>query len=125
MTKELKMVVGVALLATLAVAGALGIFTFSAAQPVGAQETPTAIRSFDPMAVAPGGTVTVTIALENLEVCKAILGLGKCQGDDPYGGFSFTDSSVTVESDGNAEQIVSAFGSSDRPRPSRMTSLRR
>ena len=31
MTKELKMVVGVALLVTLALAGALGIFTFSAA----------------------------------------------------------------------------------------------
>ena len=41
MTKELKMLVGVALLATLALAGALGIFTFSAAQPVGAQGAPT------------------------------------------------------------------------------------
>ena len=44
MTKELKMVVGVALLAALALAGALGIFTFSGAQPVGAQATPTATR---------------------------------------------------------------------------------
>ena len=42
MTKELKMVVGMALLATLAVAGALGIFTFSGAQPVGAQTDPSA-----------------------------------------------------------------------------------
>ena len=49
MTKELKMLVGVALLAALALAGALGIFTFSAAQPVGAQgDAPTATRSFDP-----------------------------------------------------------------------------
>ena len=65
MTKELKMLVGVALLATLALAGALGIFTFSGAQPVGAQATSTATRSFDPMTVAPGGTVTVTIATAN------------------------------------------------------------
>ena len=62
MTKELKMVVGVALLATLAVAGALGIFTFSAAQPVGAQRVPFGHPVLLPMTtVAPGGTVTVTI----------------------------------------------------------------
>ena len=65
MTKELKMVVGVALLAALALAGALGIFTFSGAQPVGAQATPTAIRSFDPMPVAPGEPLTVTIVTTN------------------------------------------------------------
>ena len=66
MTKELKMLVGVALLAALALAGALGIFTFSAAQPVGAQTGPSATRSFLPTRVAPGGTVTVTIVPMNI-----------------------------------------------------------
>ena len=40
MTKELKMLVGVAMFAALALAGALGIFAFSAGfQPVSAQST--------------------------------------------------------------------------------------
>ena len=61
MTKELRMLVGVAFFAALALAGALGVFTFSAAQPVGAQAAPSAIRTFSSDMVAPGGTVTVTI----------------------------------------------------------------
>ena len=64
MTKELKMLVGVALLVTLALAGALGIFTFSAAQPVGAQEGATRSHA---TSVAPGGILTVTIAPTNLD----------------------------------------------------------
>ena len=63
MTKELKMVVGVALLAALALAGALGIFTFSGAQTVkvvGQQRHVT--RSFsDYVRWHPAGTVMVTI----------------------------------------------------------------
>ena len=65
MTKELKMVVGVALLAALALAGALGIFTFSGAQTVKA-DGHSATRSFSPASVAPGGTVTVTITPMNI-----------------------------------------------------------
>ena len=64
MTKELKMLVGVALLATLALAGALGIFTFSAAQPVGAQTVSTdVIRGFGEPQVANDGTVTVDVKI--------------------------------------------------------------
>ena len=59
MTKELKMLVGVALLAALALAGALGIFTFSA---VPARRSPGGSASTSSGAsrgarVAPGGTV--------------------------------------------------------------------
>ena len=65
MTKQLKILAGVAIFATLALAGVLGIFTFSAADPVEAQAAPSATRSFSPMSVAPGETVTVTIAFAN------------------------------------------------------------
>ena len=54
MTKQLKMLVGVALLAALALAGALGIFTFSAVQPVGAQADSHGHKVYLPSEVAPG-----------------------------------------------------------------------
>ena len=60
MTKQLKMLAGVAMLAILALAGTLGIFAFSAAQSVEAQTVPVT-RSFSTMQVEPGGTVNVTI----------------------------------------------------------------
>ena len=69
MTKELKMLVGVALLAALALAGALGIFTFSGTQSVSAQAISTdVVRSFGEPEVAADGTVTVdvTITVSNL-----------------------------------------------------------
>ena len=66
MTKELKMLVGVALLAALALAGALGMFTFSPAQPVAAQSTSNDVtREFSASQVARGGTVDVTITLNS------------------------------------------------------------
>ena len=61
MTKQLTMMVGVAMLAALALAGALGIFAFST---VSAQTTSDDVtRSFSTTQVAPGGTVDVTITL--------------------------------------------------------------
>ena len=64
MTKQLTMMVGVALLAALALAGALGIFTFSAAQPVAAQAISTdVVRSFGEPEVADDGTVTVDVTI--------------------------------------------------------------
>ena len=65
MTNQLKMMVGVAVFATLALAGTLGAFLFSAAQPVDASGH-SATRSFSPTTVAPEGNVTVTIALQNI-----------------------------------------------------------
>ncbi len=67
---QLKMLVGVAVFATLALAGMIGVFAFSAAQPVQAQgATPSATRSLDmPLdmsTVAPGGQVMVTITAAN------------------------------------------------------------
>ena len=62
MKKQLKMLVGVALVATLALAGTLGMFAFAEAQPVQAQANPTGTRSVSPGTVAQGGTVTVTIS---------------------------------------------------------------
>ena len=47
--------------AVLAFVGMLGVFTFSGAQPVQAQQNTTAMRSLDPERVAPGGSVTVKI----------------------------------------------------------------
>ena len=61
MTNQLKMMVGVAVFAALALAGTLGAFVFGATQPVEAQGTPSATRSFNPATVAPGGDVVVTI----------------------------------------------------------------
>ena len=61
MSKQLKMLVGAAMFAVLAFVGMLGVFTFSGAQPVQAQQNTTAMRSLDPERVAPGGSVTVKI----------------------------------------------------------------
>ena len=62
MTNQLKMMVGVAVFAALALAGTLGLFALSAAQPAHAQGSPTGIsRSISPMQVAAGGTVEVAI----------------------------------------------------------------
>ena len=61
MSNQLKMLVGAALFAVLAFVGMLGVFTFSGAQPVQAQQNTTAMRSLDPERVAPGGSVTVKI----------------------------------------------------------------
>ena len=91
------MLVGVALFATLALAGALGIFTLGSAQ---AQVPPKATRSFSPMTVLPGGTVTVTIALKNLEVTDGFA-FANVKEKIPSG-FSFTDANKTVDSDGYA-----------------------
>ena len=60
MTNQLKMMVGVAVFAALALAGTLGAFVFGAAQPVEAQ-TNLATRSFNPTPVAPGAEVVVEI----------------------------------------------------------------
>ena len=87
MTTQLKMLVGVALFATLALAGALGIFSFGSAQ---AQATPTATRSFSPMTVAPGGTVTVTIVTGNTA------SLGRVYETLPSG-FTYVSSSLPPE----------------------------
>ena len=65
MTNQLKMMVGVAVFATLALAGALGAFLVGPAQTVEAQ-SPSAMRSFNPSTVAPGGEVVVTIDVSNL-----------------------------------------------------------
>ena len=66
---QLKMLAGVAIFATLALAGMIGVFAFSAAQPVQAQAapgaTPSAERSLDISTVAPGGQVMVTITAAN------------------------------------------------------------
>ena len=61
MSKQLKMPVGAAMFAVLAFVGMIGVFTFSGTPPVQAQQNTTAMRSFDPERVAPGGSVTVTI----------------------------------------------------------------
>ena len=66
MTKQLTMMVGVAMFAALALAGALGIFAFSAAQPSQPRRpATTSTRSFSASQVAPGGTVDVTITPMN------------------------------------------------------------
>ena len=92
MTKELKMLVGVALLATLALAGALGIFTFSAAQPVGAQADLSASRTISPATVAPEGTVTVTIAPMNVSFFAQVV--ETLPSDFTYVGSSLDDEQV-------------------------------
>ena len=76
MTKELKMVVGVALLAALALAGALGIFTFSAAQPVRPRQL-SADRSFRSSASS-GGAGRNRDGDHRLWMNSADFGLGKC-----------------------------------------------
>ena len=64
-----KMLAGVAVFATLALAGMIGVFAFSAAQPLQAQAmpstTPSATRSLDISTVAPGGQVMVKITAAN------------------------------------------------------------
>ena len=110
MTKQLKMLAGVAMLAILALAGTLGVFAFSDAQSVEAQDqaAPMASRSFSPMTVAPGGTVKVTITTENI-------------GSDLTGnvtemlpsGFSYVTSSLpadNVNTEDSSAPVFSLFG---------------
>ena len=61
MSKQLKMLVGVAVFATLALAGTLGIFAFGPVQPVEAQGSPSATRTFAPDPVMPSTDVVVMI----------------------------------------------------------------
>ena len=64
MYNQIRPIAGVAILLALALAGALGIFLYSAAQPLKADEH-SATRSFNPDPVAPGGSVVVTIGIDN------------------------------------------------------------
>ena len=64
MSNQLTMKVGVAIFAALALVGALTMFVFGSVYPVEASGH-SAMRSFDPATVAPGGTVTVTVSAEN------------------------------------------------------------
>ena len=86
MSKQLKMLVGVAVFATLALAGALGVFSLSSAQPVQADQH-SATRSFSPSTVAPGGTVTVTIAVAGTDALSRVT-------ETLPAGFSYDSSSV-------------------------------
>ena len=91
MSKQLKMLVGAAMFAVLAFVGMLGVFTFSGAQPVQAQQNTTAMRSIDPERVAPGGSVTVTIQVG--QASKIIETLPD--------GFTYTGSSIDDPDDDN------------------------
>ena len=91
MSKQLKMLVGAAMFAVLAFVGMLGVFTFSGAQPVQAQQNTTAMRSIDPERVAPGGSVTVTIQVG--QASKIIETLPD--------GFTYTGSSIDDPADNN------------------------
>ena len=64
MSKKLQILAGAAMFAALALAGALGIFAFSGAQPVHAQTVSSDVtRDFSATQVDTGGTVDVTITL--------------------------------------------------------------
>ena len=63
MSKQLQILAGVAMFATLALAGALGIFAFSGAQPVHAQASSDVTRMLSATEVATEGSVDVTITL--------------------------------------------------------------
>ena len=106
MSNQLKMMVGVAVFAMLALAGALGAFVVSTAQPVEAQEAPSATRSFSPMTVAPGGTVTVTLEHANTA------GIGRITEMIPAG-FTYDSSSLAsgnVDTSDMAAPVFTLFG---------------
>ena len=92
MQPQLKMLVGVAVFATLALAGMLGIFTFSAAQTVQA-DGHSATRSFSPASVVPSGEVTVTVTFDNFEA-----GPGSLTETLPAG-FAYKPTSSSVDDD--------------------------
>ena len=93
MTKQLTMMVGVAMFAALALAGALGIFAFST---VSAQTTSDDVtRSFSAPRVDPGGTVDVTIALNTGFLVSVTETL-----PDGWGYESVSPSDVTVMENG-------------------------
>jgi len=106
MSKQLTMKAGVAMFAALALAGALAIFIFGAYQPVAAQADPSASRSFSPMTVEPGGTVTVTITLANVG------GIGRLTEMIPSG-FTYVSSSLPaaqVNTDNASAPVFNLFG---------------
>ena len=108
MTNQLKMMVGVAMFATLALAGALGAFVVSTAQTAEAQAAPSATRSFSPMTVAPGGTVTVTLSHANTG------GIGRITEMIPSG-FTYTSSSLPSDNVDTTNASAPAFGLFEAP----------
>ena len=66
MNKQLQILVGMAVFATLALAVTLGTFAFGTAQPVQAQEVGSASRSFSAVDAAGNVTVTITIGARNV-----------------------------------------------------------
>ena len=64
---KLMIRMGAGVFAALALVAVLGILAWNGAQPVQAQQSPTAMRTFSPMPAAPGGMVTVTVSVTNID----------------------------------------------------------
>ena len=97
------------MLAALALAGALAIFIFGAYQPAAAQQAPSASRSFSAMTVAPGDTVTVSIATANTG------GIGRVTERLPSG-FAYARSSLpagNVNTTNASAPVFNLFGAGD------------
>ena len=97
MNKQLKILVGMAVFATLALVVTLGTFAFGTAQPVQAQEVGPASRSFS--AVDADGNVTVTI--------RSNAGLIGSLAEVYPAGFTYVSSSFSnAEHDMNARKVT-------------------
>ena len=112
MSKKLQILAGAAMFAALALAGALGIFAFSGAQPVHAQTASGDVtRSFSAMQVATGGSVDVTITLNTglaVEVTETLPGMWDYQSASVETG----DGTVDVTENG---QMISFLVLSGEP----------
>ena len=98
MNKESKPMVGVAMLAALALAGALLFFLYSTVQPLKADDH-SATRSFSEATVEPGDTVTVTIEVANLGLSGRVT--ETVPPEFTYVSSSLDDSQEGVDADGN------------------------
>ena len=102
---KLMIRMGAGVFAALALVAVLGVLAWNGAQPVQAQQSPTAMRTFSPMPVAPGGMVTVTVSVTNIDGPWAVT-------ETLPAGFTSALSDVDTSTAGKQIRVRSAGGAS-------------
>ena len=104
MSKQLRMLVGVAVFATMALAGMLGVFAFDAAQPVHAGEH-SAERSFSETTTDADGNVMATVTVSVMDY-----GLAGSLTENLPGDFSYEAGSAMFDGEAASDDTVNVDG---------------
>ena len=104
MSKQLRMLVGVAVFATMALAGLVGVFAFDAAQPVHAGEH-SAERSFSETTTDADGTVMATVTVSVMDY-----GIAGSLTENLPGDFSYEAGSAMFDGEAASDTAVNVDG---------------